>query len=140
MLRALNKWASFGAYLTLPCKVISHALMRMTVDAVRRLPHRTHPHEEQALGGRGRARLRAIAGCQDRPDTRDGGHRPAPTSTSVPTMLRTMWRRKPSPSSRITSGDRAAAAVLPFDRPHGARGRSHGGAGRLEGGEIVRAR
>ena len=42
---------------------------------------------------------------------------PRPISTSVPAMLRTMWRRKPSPSISITSGSpRRSAADLAGDR------------------------
>ena len=64
-----------------------------------------------------------------------GARRPRPTSTSVPTRFRTMWRRKPSPSTRIE--------ISPRDSPVTSRResvRTRGldvGAGRLEGREVV---
>ena len=80
--------------------------------------------QEQALRRRRPAGLRPVARREDAGDRARAASAPCPTSTSVPTMFRTMWRRKPSPSSVITStASSPPTGRASRDRPDGAHGR-----------------
>ena len=102
-------------------------------------------HEKQAVGGAVGPALRAVARREHlahplRP------RRPRPTSTRVPTIARTMWRRKPLPAisyvisrpdDRPEPGRGRPSSATEPRREHLALGRALRAAGRLERREVV---